>query len=178
MGVFAAIFDESGRILCVRANSGAKGWTTPGGRLEAGESPPDALRREVLEETGLEVAPGELIGVYSKPRQNDVVLFFRAEVLRRNEWRPNGEISELGYFSSGELPQPVSPAARARITDALEGQSGMFRVIEEASVDAINNAFDAMGAARHVLAVVSVGAVAGIAAWKLDKLVRGPSRSK
>jgi len=137
LGVFAAIFGESGRILCVRANYGARGWTTPGGRLEVGESPPEALKREVLEETGLEVAPGQLIGVYAKPNQNDIVLSFRAQVLRRNGWRPNGEISELAYFSAAELPEPMSSAARARIVDALEGQSDVFRVITEASADAI-----------------------------------------
>ena len=137
IGVFAAIFDESGRILCVRMNYGTKGWSTPGGRLEAGESPLDALKREVLEETGLDVEPGALIGVYAKPTQNDVVLSFRAKVLRRNGWQPNSEISEMGYFSAAEVPGPMTTAARARILDALEGRLGVFRVITESATDAI-----------------------------------------
>ena len=131
IGVFAAIFDESGRILCVRMNYGTKGWTTPGGRLEAGESPLDALKRKVLEETGLEVEPGALIGVYAKPTQNDVVLCFRAKILRRNGWRPNGEISEMAYVSATDVPGPMTAAARARIHDAFAGRLGVFRVIAE-----------------------------------------------
>jgi 8-oxo-dGTP diphosphatase len=39
VGVFAAIFDEQRRILCVRQNYGPRKWTLPGGKMEAGESP-------------------------------------------------------------------------------------------------------------------------------------------
>jgi 8-oxo-dGTP diphosphatase len=52
LGVFAAILDDGGRILCVRMNHATHAWTTPGGRVEPGESPLDALKREVLEESG------------------------------------------------------------------------------------------------------------------------------
>src|SRR4030095_4212192 len=130
LGVFAAIFDEAGRILCVRINYAAKSWSTPGGRVESGESPLEALKREVLEESGLEIEPGELLGVYAKPQEDDLVLSFRATVIGRTSWRPNEEIAELGYFGRNELPEPMSVAARARVYDAFEGRSGVFRVID------------------------------------------------
>src|SRR5262245_39635631 len=91
LGVFASIFDETGRLLCVRLNYGTRGWTNPGGRVESGESPLDALRREVLEEAGLNISPGELLGVYAKPREDDLVLSFRASVIGRMKWQPNDE---------------------------------------------------------------------------------------
>jgi 8-oxo-dGTP diphosphatase len=131
LGAFAAIFDESGRILCVRMNYATRAWTTPGGRVEVGESPLAALRREVLEESGLEVVEDGLVGVYSKPLKDDVVLFFRARVLGRNQWRPNDEISEMGYFGRDELPEPMGLGARTRIIDALDGITGIVRVIPE-----------------------------------------------
>ena len=81
LGVFAAIFDDSGRILCVRMNYATHAWTTPGGRVELGESPLAALKREMLEESGLEVVADGLVGVYSKPQKDDVVLFLRARVV-------------------------------------------------------------------------------------------------
>jgi 8-oxo-dGTP diphosphatase len=131
LGVFAAITDEDGRILCVRMNYATHAWTTPGGRVELGESPLDALKREVLEESGLDVVPEELVGVYSKPYKNDIVLFFRARVVAQNPWQPNDEIAQMGYFGRDNLPDPMGLVARTRIIDALDGITGIVRVIPE-----------------------------------------------
>jgi 8-oxo-dGTP diphosphatase len=131
LGVFAAIFDDNGRILCVRMNYATRAWTTPGGRVEKGESPFAALRREVLEESGLEVVEDGLVGVYSKPLKDDLVLFWRARVLGRTQWQPNDEISEMGYFGRDELPEPMGLGVRTRIIDALDGITGIVRVIPE-----------------------------------------------
>jgi 8-oxo-dGTP diphosphatase len=131
LGVFAAITDEGGRILCVRTNYATRAWTTPGGRVELGESPLDALKREVLEESGLDVVPEELVGVYSKPYQDDIVLFFRARVVGHNPWQPNDEIAQMGYFGRDDLPQPMGFVARTRIIDAFEGVKGIVRIIPD-----------------------------------------------
>ena len=112
-------------------NYATRAWTTPGGRVESGESPLDALKREVHEESGLDVEAGELVGVYSKPYKDDLVLFFRARVVARNPWQPNDEISHLGYFGRDELPEPMGLGARTRIIDALDGGSGIVRIIPE-----------------------------------------------
>ncbi len=45
LGVFASIFDETSRILLVRQAYGSRQWTTPGGRVDAGESPCRARTR-------------------------------------------------------------------------------------------------------------------------------------
>lgn len=103
----------------------------PGGRVEPGESPLDALKREVLEESGLDVITGDLVGVYSKPYKDDIVLFIRASVVGRNPWQPNDEISDMGYFCRSELPEPMGPGVRTRIIDALDGATGIVRVIPE-----------------------------------------------
>lgn len=129
LGVFAAIFDDAGRMLCVRMAYGSCGWTTPGGRVESAESPLEALRRETREETGLEIVPGRLIGVYAKPEEDDVVLWFEAEVVGRLAWSPNCEISECRWFTRAELPNDMTLAARTRCLDAFDGQRGVFRVL-------------------------------------------------
>jgi 8-oxo-dGTP diphosphatase len=131
LGVFAAIFDDNGRILCVRMNYATHAWTTPGGRVEVGETPFAALRREVLEESGLDVVEDGLVGVYCKPLKDDLVIFFRARVLGRNQWQPNDEISEMGYFGRDELPGPMGLGARTRIIDAFDGINGIVRIIPE-----------------------------------------------
>jgi 8-oxo-dGTP diphosphatase len=131
LGVFAAIFDDSRRILCVRMNYATRAWTTPGGRVELGETPFAALKREVLEESGLDVVADGLIGVYCKPWKDDVVLFMRARILGRISWVPNDEISHLGYFGRDEIPEPMGVGARTRIVDAFDGISGVVRIISE-----------------------------------------------
>lgn len=61
--VTALVFDDAGRLLLVR--QGDLGvWSTPGGAMEPGESPADAVVREAWEETGLHVEPLCLAGVY------------------------------------------------------------------------------------------------------------------
>jgi ADP-ribose pyrophosphatase YjhB (NUDIX family) len=112
-------------------NYAMRAWTTPGGRVEPGESPLDALKREVLEESGLDVEAGELVGVYCKPYKDDIVLFFRASVVGRNPWQPNDEISQMGYFGRDELPEPMDLGVRTRIIDALDCATGIVRVISE-----------------------------------------------
>ena len=59
-GVGAILTDERNRVLLVREHDR---WQTPGGEVEDGESHEAALRREVEEETGLHVEPGDLVAV-------------------------------------------------------------------------------------------------------------------
>jgi NADH pyrophosphatase NudC (nudix superfamily) len=94
------------------------------GRVELGESSENALRREVLEESGLDDVADELVGVYYKPYKDDIVLFFRARAVGSNPWQPNDEISHMDYFGRYELHQPMGLGARTRIIDALEGVTG------------------------------------------------------
>lgn len=135
LGVFAMVFDEEGRILCVRMNYATRNWTTPGGRVEAGESPVAALKRETLEESGYEIEVGELIGAYWKTYADDVVLCFEGRVLSRSPWMANEEISEVRWFHRRELPGNMSLVVRTRIGDAFDGARGVFREFHEPDSD-------------------------------------------
>lgn len=79
-----AIVVEHGALLMVRrAQAPALGrWSVPGGRVEHGEMLTDALVREVREETGLEVVPGELAGWVERVGEGHhfVILDFFARV--------------------------------------------------------------------------------------------------
>ena len=63
VAVGGIVEDGHGNILLVKTRDG--GWVFPGGQVEVGENLPDALRREIKEESGIDTAVGHLIGVYS-----------------------------------------------------------------------------------------------------------------
>jgi 8-oxo-dGTP diphosphatase len=65
VGVGAVIVDRDRVLLVCRATEPLKGdWSVPGGMLELGEKLRDGVRREVLEETGLDVEPGVVLDVF------------------------------------------------------------------------------------------------------------------
>jgi 8-oxo-dGTP diphosphatase len=74
-----AIAINAGKILLIRRGHAPSAglWSLPGGRVERGESDADALRREVIEETGLEVEVGPLAGEVVRPGVGDVLYRIR-----------------------------------------------------------------------------------------------------
>lgn len=130
VGVFAAIFDEKDRILCVKLNYGSGNWTLPGGNLEKYESPIEGVKREVLEETGYIIDIISFVSVYSAPQKNDLVLLFKGKIVGQTAWQPNEEIQGTGFFEKDRLPEQMHPWNVRRIQDAFENQSSILRVFE------------------------------------------------
>ena len=100
----AVMFDEGGRVLLLkhRFRPGA-GWGLPGGFLQAGEQPEAAIRRELLEETGLEPETVELfkVRVFKKPKQIEVVFHCKA---RGGGGPKSVEVTDIGWFECDRLP--------------------------------------------------------------------------
>jgi 8-oxo-dGTP diphosphatase len=85
------------------------GWGIPGGFLDHGEQPDDAVRRELLEETGIELSDVRLLKLQTLNRHIEFVYFARSNgdprVLSR-------EITELGWFRPDSLPAGLPSAHR------------------------------------------------------------------
>jgi ADP-ribose pyrophosphatase YjhB (NUDIX family) len=131
LGAFAIVRDRFGQVLCVKQGYGELNWTTPGGRVEVGETPADALVREVLEETGLVVVVRQLVGVYDKRYCNDIVFSFLCDIVDDTGWTPSEEITSKGYFSSDLLPVPMASNTVLRIRDAVEKRWGIQRILNQ-----------------------------------------------
>ena len=133
LGCCAVIFDEErGKILLTkRMDNGL--WCLPGGKMESGESVEECCRREVFEETGLEVQPGRLIGIYSNRDQlviypdghkvQIVVLSFEVEIIG-GELGLSDETTAAEFFTFLEIESmPMHGHHLERIKDALLNQN-------------------------------------------------------
>lgn len=116
IGVNALIFDQ-GRILLAHRRD-IDWWNLPGGGMEIGETVEQAIQREVLEETGLEIVVDQLVGVYSKPQKREIVLTFRCRITG-GALTPTEESRQCLFFDPQALPANTLPKQRQRIEDAL-----------------------------------------------------------
>jgi 8-oxo-dGTP diphosphatase len=106
-----ALCVDNGRVLLARrAHPPFQGfWDIPGGFLDEGEDPLDGLRRELREETGLEVEPQRFLGIWMDRYGGDSTaeatlnLYWAVRVVG-GEAAPADDVSELRWFGRDELP--------------------------------------------------------------------------
>jgi 8-oxo-dGTP diphosphatase len=124
IGAFAIIFDDTAIanqkrvLLCHRRDLNL--WNLPGGGVESGELPNEAVIREVEEETGLQVAIERLVGVYGKVYKRDELVFAFVCRVVGGEIYLTDEADECKYFAINEIPVDTIPKHVERITDALK----------------------------------------------------------
>ena len=116
----ALVFDRAGRLLILKPTY-KSGWTIPGGVMEAdGESPWEACRREVREETGLEVSRGQLVAMdFRRPRPG------RAGGIRF--LFDCGKLSDEALADLKLQPEEISEARLVPLPDALALLRGPIR---------------------------------------------------
>jgi ADP-ribose pyrophosphatase YjhB (NUDIX family) len=132
LSVSAVVWSDgpgSSLLLMQRSDNGC--WGLPGGYVECGESVSEATLREVQEETGVRIALGRLVGVYSDPavqviaypggdRVQAVNLCFEARPIAAGEPSTPEETLATGYFAPEALPEPLVPIHQIRIQDARD----------------------------------------------------------
>jgi ADP-ribose pyrophosphatase YjhB (NUDIX family) len=112
VSVMAWIEDDKGSVLLVRQVVGQRLWTLPGGKVKRNESLKRALRREVQEETGLDLATIGYQQMYDRPKRGAVIILFKVSVKRHAARMhfPVAEIADIGFFD--RLPSNATPSAK------------------------------------------------------------------
>jgi ADP-ribose pyrophosphatase YjhB (NUDIX family) len=120
VGVGGIILDAEGNLLLARhVYRTSKPWGLPGGMVGYGESLPEALCREIREETGLEAAVGPLVQVGIGERWPNLTFHFLGTVEGTPHPRVNGELFEAGFYPPNALPGPLDPVIEEVIAYAL-----------------------------------------------------------
>jgi ADP-ribose pyrophosphatase YjhB (NUDIX family) len=134
-GVRAIILNNAGDILLQkRTDSGL--WGLPGGSVELDETVLEALKREVVEETSLNVIDAEPMGLYCGPNQkftypngDKVQCFAIAFIVKKWEGRPRAdqvEGSEMRFFPMSHLPENLVPIHRQTVEDYVRYTGRFF----------------------------------------------------
>ena len=116
--VGAVIRDAQGRLLLQEKSSG-EAWSLPAGGIEVGESPQEAIAREVMEETGYAVRVGRILGVfggrafrYAYPNGDEVeyvATLFECEIVGGSGVPTDDETRSTRYFQRDEMPPLALP---------------------------------------------------------------------
>jgi len=118
VGAFAIILDAQQRVLlCHRRDMDR--WNVPGGGVMSGETPWQAVIREVHEEVGLIVCVERLLGVYAYPPGDDLIFSFLCTITG-GEIAESDEADAVAYFEKERLPPTTHLHHALRIKDVAE----------------------------------------------------------
>ena len=108
VSVGAAIFNEKGEILLLdHVLRPGSGWGIPGGFINAGEQPHEGIKREIFEETGLQIKNVEMLWMRTINRHIEII--FRATASGEGEVKSR-EIVQLDWFETDKMPAEMSKA--------------------------------------------------------------------
>src|SRR5215471_5578569 len=117
VSVAGIITDDHGRALLIQRADNHR-WEPPGGVLELAETIHDGLRREIREETGLDIEPGALTGVYKNTPRAIIALVFRCKITG-GHLTPNDEVITFHWADQADIRQRTTDAYAVRLLDAL-----------------------------------------------------------
>lgn len=117
VSVVGIVVNDAGQVLVIQRRDN-RNWEPPGGVLELGEQFEEGVRREVREETGVNVRVERLTGVYKNVIRGVVTLAFRCTPLDDHD-PDSTEAVVVRWADLAEIPHLMAPAHAVRVTDAF-----------------------------------------------------------
>jgi 8-oxo-dGTP diphosphatase len=117
VSISGVITDDHGQALLVQRRDN-RHWEPPGGVLELGETIHDGLRREVREETGLDIEPDRLTGIYKNMPRGIIALVFRCKITG-GQLATNDEVTAFRWADQDTIRQLTTEAYAVRLLDAM-----------------------------------------------------------
>jgi ADP-ribose pyrophosphatase YjhB (NUDIX family) len=117
VSVAAIITNDAGQVLMIQRRDNGH-WEPPGGVLELDEAIEDGLQREVHEETGLDVEPERLTGVYKNMPRSIVALVFRSRIVG-GSITTGPEVAHVEWLTQADIAESSDEAYAIRVADAL-----------------------------------------------------------
>jgi 8-oxo-dGTP diphosphatase len=121
VSISGVITDDHGRVLLVRRRDNQH-WEPPGGVLELCETIHDGLRREIREETGLDIEPDRLTGVYKNMPRGIIALVFRCKITG-GQLTTNDEVTAFRWADQDAIRQLTTEAYAIRLLDAMRTET-------------------------------------------------------
>src|SRR5215510_13619120 len=119
VAIAAFVTNAKSQVLMLKSPRGD--WEFPGGQVEEGETLTHALKREVLEETGISVEPKSLIGVYSNIRKPSILRLDFVCEYSSGEPQTSTARAQVEWVNKAELLSRLKrPAIRGRLKNMLE----------------------------------------------------------
>ncbi|AUX48549.1 NUDIX hydrolase [Sorangium cellulosum] len=129
--VAAAVIIERGRVLLTQRKAGVHlegAWEFPGGKVEAGEDPRDALARELREEIGVEACVGDIVEVtyHRYPKKPVLLLFYAADLAEGSPAPAPLDVAAVRWAEAPDLRDELFPPADVAVLAKVRARLAAF----------------------------------------------------